>query len=200
MSGPALQLWLVRHGQTEWSQSRRHTGTTDLPLTPVGEGEARALRPWLAAEPFTRVFVSPRQRAGRTCELAGLGDRAEVEPDLAEWDYGDYEGVTSNEIHQTRPGWNVFRHGAPGGESPEDVAARADRLIGKLAALSGNVALFSHGQFCSSLGARWLELPIAEGRKLALVTASLSVLALSPDHDDTRQIKLWNATPAGPER
>lgn len=197
---PPAKLWLIRHGQTEWSESRRHTGVTDLPLTPEGVDEARALIPWLSAEVFSRVFVSPRQRARGTCELAGLGGQAEVEPDLAEWDYGQYEGVTSKEIHETRPGWNVFCDGAPGGESPADVSARADRLIGRLAQLSGNIALFSHGQFCSSLGARWIGVDIAEGRRLALVTASVSVLRISPDHDGVRQISLWNATPGGPER
>jgi broad specificity phosphatase PhoE len=195
-----VKLWLVRHGQTEWSESRRHTGTTDLPLTEEGEAEARALIPWLSGELFSRVFVSPRQRARKTCELAGLGDRAEVEPDLAEWDYGRYEGVTSKEIHETWPGWNVFCDGAPGGESPADVSARADRLIGHLATLSGNIALFSHGQFCSSLGARWIGVDIAEGRRLALATASVSVLRISPDHDGMRQISVWNATPGRAER
>ena len=197
---PSPRLWLVRHGQTAWSLSRRHTGTTDLPLTPTGETEAGALAPWLAAARFTRVLTSPRQRARRTCALAGLGDQAEIEPDLAEWDYGDYEGVTSAEIRVARPGWNVYRDGAPAGETPADVEARADRLIARLAALAGNIALFSHGQFSSALAARWIGLPIADGRRFALTTASLSLLSISPDQADTRVISLWNAVPDGPGR
>ena len=200
MTPPSLRLWLIRHGQTAWSLSRRHTGTTDLSLTPTGETEARALAPWLTAAPFTKVLTSPRQRARRTCDLAGLGDQAEIEPDLAEWDYGQVEGVTSAEIRVTRPGWNVFADGAPGGETPADVEARADRLIGRLTALTGNIALFSHGQLSSALAARWIGLPIADGRRFALTTASLSLLSISPDQADTRVISLWNAVPGGPGR
>ena len=146
------------------------------------------------------MLTSPRQRARRTCDLAGLGDQAEIEPDLAEWDYGQFEGVTSAEIRVTRPGWNVFADGAPGGETPADVEARADRLIGRLTALTGNIALFSHGQFSSALAAHWIGLPIADGRRFALATASLSLLSISPDQADSRVISLWNAVPGGPGR
>ena len=142
-----LRLHLIRHGETEWSLSGKHTGRTDLALTPRGEDQARALEPVLRGIAFDHVFTSPARRAQRTCALAGLGGPAEVEPDLTEWDYGDYEGRTSADIRQERPGWNVFRDGCPGGESGANVALRADQLIARVAALHGDVALFSSGQF-----------------------------------------------------
>ncbi len=193
-TGP-LQLHLIRHGETEWSLSGQHTGTSDIPLTRHGEDEARALVPWLRQKNFTRVLSSPRQRARRTCELAGLGT-AETEADLAEWDYGEYEGKRSAEIGQSRPGWNIFADGCPSGESPSEVAARADRLIARLSSLDGNVALFSHGHFSCVLATRWIRLPVIEGQHLSLSTASLSILRYAPNHPDTRVIALWNATPA----
>jgi broad specificity phosphatase PhoE len=192
---PQLSLHLIRHGQTEWSLSGQHTGRTDIPLTPRGEGEARALIPWLGQIQFARVLTSPRQRARRTCELAGLDQQAELEPDLAEWDYGDYEGKVSSKIRKARPDWNVFRDGCPGGEMPAQVSNRADRLIMHLCALQGNIARFSHGEFGLALAARWIGLPIAEGQHFTLGTASLSILSFNPAHPDVRVITLWNATP-----
>ena len=191
-----LSLYLVRHGQTEWSLSGRHTGSTDIPLTPRGEDEARALTPWLKPVRFGRVMTSPSQRARRTCELVGLGAEAEIEPDLAEWDYGDYEGRLSSDIRRGRPDWNVFRDGCPRGEMPADVSRRADRLIARLAIMSGNVALFSHGHFGPALALRWIGVPVAEGGHLPLGTASLSILGFSAARPDVRVIALWNATPA----
>jgi probable phosphoglycerate mutase len=189
-----LRLHLIRHGQTEWSLSGQHTGSSDIPLTQHGEDEARALVPWLRGRRFTRVLCSPRQRARRTSELAGLVG-AETEPALAEWDYGEYEGQRSADIHKTRPGWNIFADGCPGGETPAQVAARADGLIATLAALQGNVALFSHGHFSCVLATRWIGLPVIEGQHLSLSTASLSILGYAPSHPDVRVISLWNATP-----
>ena len=195
MTTAPLSLYLIRHGQTEWSLSGHHTGRTDIPLTAEGEDEARALKPWLTHIKFARVFTSPRRRARRTCELAGLGAHAELEPDLAEWEYGDYEGELSSDIHKHRPDWNVFRHGCPGGELPADVGARADRLITHLRTMDGNIALFSHGQFGMSLTARWIGLPVAKAQHFWLSTASVSILGCSPAHPEIRVIALWNATP-----
>jgi probable phosphoglycerate mutase len=191
-----LSLYLVRHGQTAWSLSGQHTGRTDIPLTAHGEDETRNLNPWLGPVQFARVFTSPRQRARRTCELAGLGPQAEIEPDLAEWDYGDYEGKLSSDIRKGRPDWNVFRDGCPNGEMPAQVSARADRLITRLCTMAGNVALFSHGQFGLVLAARWIGLPVIEGQHFSLGTASLSILSYNPAHPDVRVIALWNATRA----
>ena len=191
-----LSLYLVRHGQTEWSLSGQHTGSTDIPLTARGEDEARALIPWLRNVQFDLVLTSPRQRARRTCELVGLGRGAKIEPDLAEWDYGDYEGKRSVDIRKERPQWNVFQDGCPAGEMPAQVADRADRLIKRLAAMDGNIALFSHGEFGPALAARWIGLPVAEGRHLPLDTASLSILSYHPAHPQVRVLALWNATPA----
>lgn len=192
----AVNLYLVRHGQTAWSLTGQHTGKTDLPLTAEGENEARSLVPWLSHIEFARVFVSPRQRAQKTCALAGLSDRAEVEPELAEWDYGDYEGKRSDDIRLDRPGWNVFQDGCPGGETPAEVSARADRLIARLRILEGNVALFSHGQFSLALAARWIGLPIRNGQHFLLGTASVSILGFSVAHPGVPVIGLWNASPA----
>ncbi len=191
-----LTLYLVRHGQTAWSLSGQHTGRTDIPLIAEGEDEARRLAPWLAQIHFAHVFTSPRLRAQRTCELAGLGGRAVVEPDLAEWDYGDYEGKLSSDIRSGRPEWNIFRDGCPQGELPENVSDRADRLIARLCMTGGNIALFSHGQFGMALVARWIGLPVSEGRHFALGTASLSILGHSAANREVRVITLWNATPA----
>jgi probable phosphoglycerate mutase len=192
--GPA-RIYLIRHGQTEWSLSGQHTGRTDIPLTKQGEEEARGLAPWLRPIPFTHVMSSPRQRALRTCTLAGLDAHAEVEPDLAEWDYGDYEGVRSVDIRKDRPDWTVFQDGCPGGEMPTDVQTRADRIIARLETLSGTVALFSHGQFGMALGARWIGLPVLYGQHFALGTASVSILGRNPSRPDMRVIARWNAAP-----
>lgn len=191
-----LRLYLVRHGGTEWSLSGQHTGRTDIPLTARGEDEARALGKCFRDIQFARVLTSPRQRARRTCELAGLGPAAEIQPDLAEWDYGDYEGQRTVDIRKERLGWNVFRDGCPHGEMPAQVSDRADRLIAHLGAVDGNVALFSHGQFGSVLAMRWIGLPVAEGQHFPLGPASLSILGPEPGHPEVRVITLWNAAPA----
>ena len=198
MDPTPLRLYLIRHGETEWSLSGQHTGRTDLGLTTRGEDEARALEPLLAAVRFDHVLTSPARRAQRTSVLAGIGGAAEIEPDLAEWDYGEYEGRTTPDIRQERPGWNVFRDGSPGGESVEDVTLRADRLITRAASLHGNVALFSSGQFGCGLAARWIGLPVLHAQHLVLGTASVSVLAYNPAHPELRVIAHWNHTAANP--
>jgi probable phosphoglycerate mutase len=190
------RLYYIRHGETEWSLSGQHTGVSDIKLTAHGEDEARALIPWLRSIPFARVLCSPLQRARRTCELAGLGAQAETAPDLAEWDYGEYEGKRSADIRKQRADWNIFQDGCPGGESPAQIAARADRLIASLQGIAGNVALFAHGHIGSVLGARWIGLPVIEGQHLVLGTASLSILGQAPSHPEIRVLTLWNASPA----
>jgi probable phosphoglycerate mutase len=189
-------LYYIRHGETAWSLSGKHTGRTDLPLTAHGEAEARCLRPRLEHIAFARVLTSPLQRAGRTCELAGLGAGAQVEPDLAEWQYGEYEGRLTRDIRTQRPAWDIFHDGCQGGEMPADIAARVDRLIARLGAIEGNVALFSHGHFGMVLAARWIGLAVAQARHFTLGTASLSILAAAPGDPALRAIALWNATPA----
>jgi broad specificity phosphatase PhoE len=190
---PHPTVYLARHGETEWSLSGQHTGLTDLPLTQRGETNARALAPRLHGLAFAKVFTSPLQRASRTCQLAGFGEVAEVMPDLVEWNYGDYEGVKTSEIHQTRPDWQLFRDGCPNGEMPADVGARADRVITRLRAIEGDVLCFSSGHFLRVLTARWLRLPPGQGMLFLLGTASLS--ALSYEHNlDEPAIKLWNDT------
>lgn len=187
------RLYLIRHGETEWTLSGRHTGLTDIPLTARGEAEARELKPLLEHVEFSAVLTSPRERARRTCDLAGLGRVATMEPDLQEWRYGDYEGRRSADIEQERPGWNLFRDGCPNGETPRQVSARADRLIARLCTLDGNVALFSHGHFGCALAARWIGLPVVDGQHLQLAPASLSILGYDQSHPDVRAIVLWNA-------
>jgi broad specificity phosphatase PhoE len=194
----SLKLFLVRHGETAWSLSGQHTGVTDLPLTERGEEMARRLRPWLQGIAFSHVFCSPRRRAQRTCELAGVSPPPEIVEDLAEWNYGEYEGRRSVDIRKQRPGWEIFEDGCPGGESPEEIAARADRLIQRLLALSGEIALFSHGGFGRVLAARWMQAPVALGKHFALATGSLSILTFEPNHPETPVLQLWNATPAAP--
>ncbi|MFZ1109508.1 MAG: histidine phosphatase family protein [Rhodomicrobium sp.] len=191
-----LQLYFIRHGETAWSLSGQHTGRTDIPLTAHGEKEARGLAPRLREIEFARVLTSPLQRAKRTCELAGLGASAVIEPDLAEWDYGDYEGQLSENVWKARPGWNLYRDGCPGGETPAQVSARADRLIAQLQGLEGAVALFSHRQFGCALAARWIGAPVIEGQHFALGPASLSILGHEARRPGTRVIELWNAAPA----
>jgi broad specificity phosphatase PhoE len=167
-------LWLVRHGETEWSRNGRHTSTTDLPLTAAGELTAAQLRERLAGESFDLVLTSPRQRARRTAELAGFD--AEVDEDLVEWDYGDYEGVTTAEIRETVPDWTIWSHPVPNGEKPEQVAARLDRVIRRVAAVDGDVLIFGHSHALRALTARWLDLDVTEGRHFVLGTATVSVL------------------------
>jgi broad specificity phosphatase PhoE len=191
-SAHPLSLYLVRHGQTKWSLSRQHTGRTDIPLTDQGEQDARRLGERLRAVSFSHVFSSPMQRAQRTGTLSGLPSAAEIEPDLSEWDYGDYEGERTDDIRKKQPDWNIFRDGCPKGEMPAQVSARADRLIARLRTLEGNVALFSHGQFSCVLGARWIGLPVIDGPHFLLGTASLSILGYDPDHPEVPVISLWN--------
>jgi len=186
-------LYLMRHGETAWSLSGQHTGRTDIPLTEQGEQDARKLAERLRALEFSRVFTSPLQRARRTCELAGLGDLAEIEPDLAEWDYGEYEGLRPVDIRKTRPDWNVFRDGSPGGESPAQVSERADRLIARLGTMEGNIAIFSHGHFGRVLTARWIGLQIRQAQHLLLSTASVSILGYEHNLGEVPAIVLWNA-------
>jgi probable phosphoglycerate mutase len=187
------RIYLIRHGETEWSLSGQHTGSTDIPLIARGEDAARNLGLRLREIPFARVLTSPRLRARRTCELAGLGPVAEIEPDLAEWDYGDYEGLLSAEILKGRPDWNIYRDGCPDGESPGQISARADRLIVRLRGLVGNVALFSHGHFGRVLAARWIGLPLGEAQRFQLDTASLGILSYERDRVESPVIALWNA-------
>lgn len=193
MPAELSRLYLIRHGQTAWSLSGQHTGRTDIPLTEQGEQDARKLAEPLRAVRFSRVFTSPLQRARRTCELAGLGDIVEIEPNLAEWDYGDYEGQRPVDIRKGRPGWNVFRDGCPRGESAAQVSERADRLIARLRALGGNIAIFSHGQFGRVLGARWIGLRVRQAQHLLLGTASLSILGYEHNLAEEPAIVLWNA-------
>jgi broad specificity phosphatase PhoE len=187
-------VYLARHGETEWTLSGQHTGRTDLPLTERGERDARCLGERLKEIGVARVFTSPLRRAARTCGLAGFGAVAEVDGDLVEWDYGEYEGRRTTEIRAGRPGWELFRDGCPGGESPAQVAARADRVVARVRAVRGDVLLFSSGHFTRVLAARWLGLePSATGRYFMLGTASLS--ALGYEHDLSRPvIRLWNET------
>jgi probable phosphoglycerate mutase len=195
----SLRLHLIRHGETEWSLSGQHTGRTDVALTTHGEEQARALQSLLDRIRFDAVLTSPAVRARRTCELAGPGlPAAAIEPDLAEWDYGHYEGKTSADIRKDRPGWNCYRDGGPGGESAGDVSDRADRLLARLCQLHGNVALFSHSQFGCSLAARWIGLPVLQGEHLQLGTAPLSILGLNPSHPGLHVIAQWNMSAPTP--
>lgn len=180
----------IRHGETAWSLSGQHTGVTDIPLTENGRRLAERLRPVLANEVFDLVLVSPLQRARETCEIAGLADEAVIEPDLMEWNYGDYEGLTPAQIHRERPGWMIFRDGCPGGESPEAIGARVDRVIAKARAPEGNVALFAHGHVLRVLAARWIGLPPGGGQHFLLDTGALSVLSR---YRDAPAIRVWNA-------
>jgi probable phosphoglycerate mutase len=181
---------LVRHGETEWSASGRHTSFTELALTPSGEDQARALRSRLADVRFALVLTSPRRRARDTCELAGLSAHAQVDDDLAEWDYGNYEGLTRDQIRTQDPDWTIFTAGAPGGESPGEVAARADRVLARVRAADGLVALFSHGHFLRVLGARWIEQPAGAGAWLGLDPATVS--CLGREHEQP-VLRAWNA-------
>ena len=186
-------LYLARHGETAWSLSGQHTGLTDLPLTERGERNARNLGPRLAGLTFAKVFTSPLQRATRTCELAGFAAAAEVDRDLVEWDYGDYEGLRTAEIHEKRPEWQLFRDGCPGGESPDQIGARADRVVSRVRAVKGDVLIFSSGHFLRVLAARWLGLEPVNGRLFMLKTASLSALGYENELSQP-VISLWDDT------
>lgn len=174
--GSSLEIYFVRHGETAWSLAGHHTGRTDLPLTVRGEQATRDLRVHLRHLTFDHVFTSPCHRARQTCESSGWAACAQIDPGLAEWDYSDYEGRRSADIHGERPGWDIFTDGCPAGESPEQVTARADGLITRLRALSGRVAIFSHGHSGRAVGVRWIDLPIVQARHFILSTASLSIL------------------------
>jgi len=191
MSSAYPEITLIRHGETEWSASGRHTGRTDIPLTAKGEAAARGVADRLKGQTFEVVWSSPSQRAFNTCTLAGFGAAAVKKDDLQEWDYGAYEGVTTKEITAGRPGWNVFRDGCPGGEMAADVGARADAIISGLRAVAGNVLVFSSAHFLRVLAARWVGLPPEGGAHFVLDTASLSVLGY--EHDLTEPvIRRWN--------
>jgi broad specificity phosphatase PhoE len=194
MSSP-LQIYVIRHGETAWSLSGQHTGRTDLPLTPNGEAMARALAPMLAGLAFSRVLCSPRLRARSTCELAGLGPHAETEPLLAEWDYGDFEGLRTSEIQQKHPAWDIWTDGCPGGEMPVELSQRADKVIAKLCEGQGRIVLFTHGQFGRVLAARWIGLAVIHGQHFAIDPASISILGYEAAHPQRRVISLWNARP-----
>jgi broad specificity phosphatase PhoE len=182
-------VWLVRHGETEWSAAGKHTGTTDIPLTEKGEAAARELGSRLREETFDLVLTSPMQRARRTAELAGFLE-AEVDEDLVEWGYGDYEGITTPEIRESVPGWTVWTHPSPGGENPEEVRERLDRVVARCRAATGDVLLVGHGHTLRALAARWLGLRVADGRLLKLDTGTLS--ALGHEHENAVVLR-WNA-------
>lgn len=184
-------VYLARHGETAWSLSGQHTGLTDLPLTPRGECNARKLGARLKGMEFARLFTSPLQRAKRTCEIAGFGPRAKVDRDLVEWNYGDYEGLSTADIHAARPDWEMFRDGFPGGESFDEIATRADRVVERVRSIDGAVLLFSSGHFLRVLAARWLGLTPQGGRYLLLGTASLSTLTYEHDLSEPA-IGFWN--------
>jgi broad specificity phosphatase PhoE len=186
-------VYLARHGETAWTLTGQHTGLTDLPLTERGERNARRLEERLRGVTFAKVFTSPLQRATRTCELAGFGALAEIDRDLLEWNYGEYEGRLTTDIHRERPDWQLFRDGCPGGESPNQIGARADRAVKRVRAIDGDVLVFSSGHFLRVFAARWLGLDAAFGRYFVLSTASLS--ALCYEHNRSQPvIRLWDDT------
>jgi broad specificity phosphatase PhoE len=189
-----VEIVLARHGETEWSRDRRHTGRTDIPLTENGRRQAGVLRDALAGRSFARVLSSPLSRALDTCREAGLGDQAELTPDLYEWDYGEYEGITTAEIRSGRPGWNLWRDGCPGGETAADVGRRTDRVLESLAKLDGDAAVFAHGHVLRVLTARWLGLSPEAGALFKLDTGTLSALGYERE---TRVITRWNAPVTG---
>jgi probable phosphoglycerate mutase len=184
-----MNVFAIRHGETAWSLSGQHTGTTDIPLTDNGRRLAEELRPVLAKESFGLVLVSPLQRARETCALTGLGDKAVLDPDLMEWNYGVYEGLTPKQIHGIKPGWLIFRDGCPGGEMPEQVAARVDRVIARARRTEGDVALFSHGHLLRVFAARWIGLPAQGGQHFLLDTGTLCVLGY---YRDIPAVRVWN--------
>jgi len=188
---PLPVIYLARHGETAWTISGQHTGLSDIPLTERGEQNARRLGERLKGLTFAKVFTSPLQRVRRTCELAGFGNVAQVDPDLTEWHYGEFEGLTSADIRKVHPDWELFRDGCPGGEQPGDVGARADRIIARVRAVGRDVLLFSSGHFLRVLAARWVDLEAAGGRRLFLDTATLSALGYEHGPDEP-VLRLWN--------
>jgi broad specificity phosphatase PhoE len=191
MDPTASRCFLIRHGETEWSLSRRHTGRTDLPLLPVGRKQAEALRTPLSRWSFRLVLHSPLARAVETCRLAGLRPGAVADPDVAEWDYGSYEGLTTQEILEIEPGWDLWRDGGPGGESPSEVEARVDRVIARVRSAAGDVACVAHSHVLRALGARWVGLPVEGGRYFTLDPASLSIMAWERERP---VVNVWNRT------
>ena len=187
---PTHEVWLVRHAETEWSRDGKHTGHTDVSLTDKGREAARGLGERMASRSFARVLTSPLERARETAQLAGIGAHAEASDDLLEWNYGAYEGITTAEIRDRRPGWYLWSDGAPGGESPEAVAARCDRVIAEVLGTAGDVALVAHGHILRALAARWVEEPVAFGGRLFLSTGTLSVLGFERE---VRVVRSWNA-------
>ena len=188
---PGQEVWLIRHAETEWSRSGKHTGRTDVPLTDAGRARARELGARVGGRDFALVLVSPLERARETARLAGLGDPCQVREDLLEWDYGDYEGVTTAEIRSERPDWYLWRDGVPNGETADEVAARCDRVIEEILATDGDVAAFAHGHILRALAARWLEEPVSFGGRLYLSTGSVCVLGFERE---VRVVRLWNET------
>jgi broad specificity phosphatase PhoE len=189
-----VNLFAIRHGETAWSLSGQHTSTTDVPLTDNGRRLAERMRPVLAKHAFSLVLVSPLQRARETCELAGLAGKAVVTPDLGEWNYGEYEGLTPKQIHEIVPGWLIFRDGCPGGEPPAQVGQRVDRVIGQARAAEGDTVLFAHGHVLRVLAARWLGLPAGAGQHFLLDTGTLSVLGY---YRDIPAVRIWNGPLVG---
>ncbi|MBV8738756.1 MAG: histidine phosphatase family protein [Alphaproteobacteria bacterium] len=184
-----MNVFAIRHGETAWSLSGQHTGTTDIPLTDNGRQLAERIRSALVRESFALVLCSPMQRARKTCEIAGLGAAAVIEPDLVEWNYGAYEGRTPKQIHETAPGWQIFRDGCPGGETPEQIGARVNRVIVRARAAEGDVALFAHGHVLRVLAARWIGLPASAGQHFLLDTGTLCVLGY---YRDVPAVRIWN--------
>jgi broad specificity phosphatase PhoE len=184
-----VNVFAIRHGETAWSRSGQHTGTTDIPLTDNGRRLAKRMRPVLAAEAFALVLCSPMQRARETCELAGLGDKAVIDFDLVEWNYGEYEGLTPKQIQEMAPGWLIFRDGCPGGETPEQVSARVDRVIARARAVEGDTALFAHGHVLRVFAARWIGLPPGGGQHFLLNTGTLCVLSY---YHEIPAVRIWN--------
>jgi probable phosphoglycerate mutase len=189
-----VNLFAIRHGETAWSLNGRHTGTTDIPLTDTGRRLAERMRPVLATKPFELVLCSPLQRARQTCELAGLGDEVAIDPDLVEWNYGEYEGLTPTQIQERAPGWLIFRDGCPGGEAPDQVSARVDRVIARSRASPGDTVLFAHGHLLRVLAARWIGLPATGGQHFMLNTGTLCVLGY---YRQIPAVRIWNGPLVG---
>jgi broad specificity phosphatase PhoE len=188
---PTREVWLIRHAETEWSRSGKHTGRTDVPLTDAGRARARELGARVGGREFALVLVSPLERARETARLAGLGDPCQVREDLLEWDYGDYEGITTAEIRRERPDWYLWRDGVPNGETAAEVGARCDRVIEEALSVDGDVAVFAHGHILRALAARWVEEPVSFGGRLFLSTGSVCVLGFERE---VRVVRLWNET------
>ena len=184
-----MNVFAIRHGETAWSLTGQHTGTTDIPLTDNGRRSAERIRRVLAGNAFGLVLCSPMRRARETCELAGFGDKAVIDSDLVEWNYGEYEGLTPEQIHEVAPGWLIFRDGCPGGEAPEQVGTRVDRVIARSRAVDGDIALFAHGHLLRVLVARWIGLSAGGGQHFLLDTGTLGVLSY---YREIPAVRIWN--------